>query len=81
MTLGKRSSRQRLHDAASSFLTAETAQARRRSETHEIGYVHIDCCEQRHAGGKPIMVPAIDRVCKFTSAECFDSAGKMEGSA
>ena len=61
--------------------TAETAQTRKRFKTYEIGYVHIDSCELRHAGGKLIMFLAIDRVSKFTYVEFHDSAGKMEGSA
>lgn len=60
---------------------AETAQTRRRFKTYDIGYVHIDSCELRHADGKLIMFLAIDRVSKFTYVEFHDSAGKMEGSA
>ena len=61
--------------------TAETARTRRRFKTYEIGCVHIDRCELRHAGGKLIMVLAIDRVSKFTCVEFHDSAGRLEGSA
>jgi hypothetical protein len=61
--------------------TEETAETRKRFKTDEIGYVHIDSCELRHAEGKLVMVVAIDRVSKFTSIEFHDSAGKMEGAA
>ena len=60
---------------------AETAQTRKRFKTYEIGYVHIDSCELRHAEGKLVMFLAIDRVSKFTYVEFHESAGKMEGSA
>jgi len=59
----------------------ETAEKRKRFKTYEIGYVHIDSCELRHADGKLVMFLAIDRVSKFTYVEFHDSAGKMEGSA
>ena len=59
----------------------ETQERRKRFKTYEIGYVHIDSCELRHADGKLIMFLAIDRVSKFTYVEFHDSAGKMEGSA
>ena len=59
----------------------ETAEKRKRFKTYEIGYVHVDSCELRHADGKLIMFLAIDRVSKFTYVEFHDSAGKMEGSA
>ena len=49
-------------------------------QDYEIGYVHIDSCELRHAQGKLVMFLAIDRVSKFTYVEFHDSAGKMEGS-
>jgi hypothetical protein len=39
----------------------ETAEKRKRFKTYEIGYVHIDSCELRHADGKLIMILAIDR--------------------
>jgi hypothetical protein len=58
----------------------ETKGPRKRFKTYEIGYVHIDSCELRHADGKLVMFLAIDRVSKFTYVE-FDSASKMEGSA
>lgn len=60
---------------------AETAEARKRFKTYEIGYVHIDSCEIRHADGKLVMFLAIDRVSKFTYVEFHDRAGKMEGAA
>lgn len=59
----------------------ETAEKRKRFKTYEIGYVHIDSCELRHADGKLVMFLAIDRVSKFTYVEFHDSAGRMEGSA
>jgi transposase-like protein len=59
----------------------ETAEKRKRFKTYEIGYVHIDSCELRHADGKLIMFLAIDRVSKFTYVEFHDKAGKMAGSA
>jgi len=59
----------------------ETKEQRKRFKTYEIGYVHIDSCELRHADGKLVMFLAIDRVSKFTYVEFHDSAGKMEGSA
>jgi transposase-like protein len=59
----------------------ETRERRKRFKTYEIGYVHIDSCELRHADGKLVMFLAIDRVSKFTYVEFHDSAGKMEGSA
>jgi len=59
----------------------ETQERRKRFKTYEIGYVHIDSCELRHADGKLVMFLAIDRVSKFTYVEFHDSAGKMEGSA
>jgi transposase-like protein len=59
----------------------ETKEHRKRFKTYEIGYVHIDSCELRHADGKLVMFLAIDRVSKFTYVEFHDSAGKMEGSA
>ena len=59
----------------------ETAETRKRFKTYEIGYVHIDSCELRHADGKLILFLAIDRVSKFTYVEFHDSAGKMEGAA
>jgi hypothetical protein len=46
---------------------AETAETRKRFKAYEIGYVHIDSCEVRHADGKLVMFLAI--------------AGKMEGAA
>jgi transposase-like protein len=57
----------------------ETAEKRKRFKTYEIGYVHIDSCELRHADGKLIMFLAIDRVSKFTYVEFRDNAGKMNG--
>ena len=59
----------------------ETQERRKRFKAYEIGYVHIDSCELRHADGTLVMFLAIDRVSKFTYVEFHDSAGKMEGSA
>src|ERR1700674_3554045 len=59
----------------------ETKEQRKRFKTYEIGYIHIDSCELRHAEGKLVMFLAIDRVSKFTYVEFHDSAGKVEGSA
>jgi transposase-like protein len=59
----------------------EKADKGKRFKTYEIGYVHIDSCELRHADGKLIMFLAIDRVSKFTYVEFHDSAGKTEGAA
>jgi len=59
----------------------ETKAQRKRFKTYEIGYVHIDSCELRHADGKLIMFLAIDRVSKFTYVEFHGKAGKMAGSA
>ena len=59
----------------------ETKNPRKRFKTYEIGYVHIDSCELRHADGKLIMFLAIDRVSKFTYVEFHDKAGKMAGAA
>ena len=59
----------------------EAAEKRKRFKTYEIGYVHIDSCELRHADGKLVMFLAIDRVSKFTYVEFHDKAGKMAGSA
>ena len=57
----------------------ETKEQRKRFKTYEIGYVHIDSCELRHADGKLVMFLAIDRVSKFTYVEFHDSAGKNGG--
>ena len=51
----------------------ETKEQRKRFKTYEIGYVHIDSCELRHADGKLVMFLAIDRVSKFTYVEFHDS--------
>ena len=59
----------------------ETKDTRKRFKTYEIGYVHIDSAELRHAGSKLIMFLGIDRVSKFTHVEFYDSAGKAEGAA
>lgn len=59
----------------------ETKEQRKRFRSYEIGYIHIDSCELRHADGKLVMFLAIDRVSKFTHVEFHDCAGKMEGAA
>lgn len=59
----------------------ETKDQRKRFKTYEIGYVHIDSCEFRHADGRLVMFLAIDWVSKFTHVEFHDCAGKMEGAA
>lgn len=59
----------------------EAAQKHKRFKTYEIGYVHMDSCELRHADGKLVMFLAIDRVSKFAYVEFHDHAGKIEGSA
>ena len=59
----------------------DTKNQRKRFKTYEIGYVHIDSCELRHADGKLVMFLAIDRVSKFAYVEFHASAGKMEGAA
>src|ERR1700735_5215795 len=48
---------------------AQTVQdLRERFKTYEIGYVHIDSCELRHADGKLVMFLAIDRVSKLPTS-------------
>jgi len=37
----------------------ETTEKRKRFKTYEIGYVHIDSCELRHADGRLVMFVAI----------------------
>lgn len=59
----------------------ETKDRRKRFKTYEIGYVHIDSCELRHADGRLVVFLAIDRVSKFAYVEFHDCAGKMEGAA
>ncbi len=59
----------------------ESKTQRKRFKTYEIGYVHIDSCELRHADGRLVMFLAIDRVSKFTYVEFHECAGKMEGAA
>lgn len=67
--------------AISRFPVEETNDKRKRFKTYEIGYVHIDSCELRHADGRLVMFLAIDRVSKFTYVEFHDKAGKMAGAA
>ena len=56
----------------------KTQESRKRFKTYEIGYVHIDSCELRHADGKLVMFLAIDRVSKFTYVEFHDSAARWK---
>jgi hypothetical protein len=67
--------------ASPGFQSRRQKERRKRFKTYEIGYVHIDSWELRHAEGKLVMFLAIDRVSKFADIEFHDSAGKMEGSA
>lgn len=53
--------------------------SRKRFKSYEIGFVHIDSCELRHADGKLVLFLAIDRVSKFTYVEFHNSAGKTQG--
>jgi transposase-like protein len=46
-----------------------------------IGYVHIDHCELRLAGGKLHMFLAIDRTSKFTYVEFHDRTKMLNGAA
>ena len=57
----------------------ETSDKRKRFKTYEIGYVHIDSCELRHADGKLHMFLAIDRVSKFTYVEFHERIGSKIG--
>ena len=56
----------------------ETTEKRKRFKTYEIGYVHIDSCELRHADGKLVMFLAIDRVSKFTYVEFHDTPARWK---
>lgn len=47
---------------------------RKRFRAYEIGYVHIDSCELRHADGKLVMFLAIDRTSKFAFVELHEKA-------
>ena len=64
-----------------SRLPATVVEKRRRFKTYDIGYVHIDSCELKHADGKLVLFLAIDRVSKFTYVAFYERAGKMEGAA
>jgi transposase-like protein len=57
----------------------EAAEKRKRFKNYDIGYVHIDSCEIKHADGKLVLFLAIDRISKFTYVEFHERAGKMEG--
>ena len=59
----------------------EKASKRGRFAETAMGYVHIDACELRLAGGKLHMFLAIDRVTKFTHVAFFDANTKMNGAA
>src|SRR5580704_14315258 len=54
----------------------ETKEQRKRFKTYEIGYVHIDSCELRHADGKLVLFLAIDQVSKFTYVEFHNGAAR-----
>ena len=49
---------------------------RKRFKTSEIGHVHIDSCELRHADGKLVMFLAIDGVSKFTYVEFHNARAR-----
>jgi len=53
----------------------ETQERRKRFKTYEIGYVHIDSCELRHAQGKLVMFLAIDRANDYWAH--FSKAGVL----
>ena len=57
------------------------ASKRRRFAEAAIGYVHIDACELRLAGGKPFMSLAVDRVPKFVHVGFHDANTKANGAA
>jgi transposase-like protein len=59
----------------------EKASKRRRFAETAIGYVHIDVCELRLAGGKLFMFLAIDRVSKFVHVAFLDASTKANGAA
>ena len=59
----------------------EAAEERKQFKTYDIGYVHIDSCELKHADGKLVLFLAIDWVSKFTYVAFHERAGKMEGAA
>ncbi len=59
----------------------EKASERGRFAETAMGYVHIDACELRLAGGKLHMFLAIDRVTKFAHVAFFDANTKMNGAA
>ena len=59
----------------------EAAEKRKQFKTYDIGYVHIDSCELKHADGKLVLFLAIDRVSKFTTVAFHERAGKTEGAA
>ena len=56
----------------------ETQERRKRFKTYEIGYVHIDSCELRHADGKLVMFLAIDRVSKFAYVEFHEAPARWK---
>jgi hypothetical protein len=57
----------------------ETKNQRKRFKTYEIGYVHIDSCELRHADGKLVMFLAIDRVSKFATSNSTQAPARCRG--
>jgi transposase InsO family protein len=59
----------------------ERASKRGRFAETTVGYVHIDVCELRWAGGRICMFLAIDRVSKFTYVELHDRAKMLNATA
>src|ERR671916_803751 len=59
----------------------EKASKRKRFAETTIGYVHIDICELRLAGGKLFLFLAIDRVSKFVHVAFLDANTKANGAA
>jgi len=59
----------------------EKASKRQRFDETPIGYVHIDVCELRLAGGKLFLFLAIDRVSKFTHVAFLDANTGKNGAA
>src|SRR5918993_897064 len=59
----------------------ERVSKRKRFAETTIGYVHIDVCELRLAGGKLFLFLAIDRVSKFVHVAFLDANTKANGAA
>ena len=60
---------------------AEAGEKRKRFKTYDIGYVHIDSRELKHADGELALFLAIDRVSTFTCVAFRERAGDTEGAA